>query len=209
MIDNPNTVASTRPYLLRALYEWCTDNGFTPYLAVYVDETVRVPMEYVKNNEIVLNIGFDATSGLVIGNEFVEFKARFAGVAREIHVPVDRVVAIYARENGQGMAFPVPQAVPPRGMADDSSAGSAPTSVPTVLSAVPASAAPSGDAKGSSVASAPKPRSAKPGLRLAPDAAAESGANSAADAAPSDEPPPPSPATPKGGGKKPALKRVK
>jgi stringent starvation protein B len=102
--------ASTRPYLIRALHEWCTDNGFTPYLAVFVDDTVRVPMEYVKNNEIVLNVGFEATSGLKLGNELVEFKARFGGASREVAVPIDHVVAIYARENGQGMAFPVPAA---------------------------------------------------------------------------------------------------
>jgi len=100
--------SSTRPYLIRALHDWCTDNGFTPYLAVYVSAGVQVPMEYVKNNEIVLNVGFEATSGLQLGNEFIEFKARFGGVSREIAVPVDHVVAIYARENGQGMAFPVP-----------------------------------------------------------------------------------------------------
>ncbi len=108
---------STRPYLIRALHDWCTDNGFTPYIAVHVDRSVQVPMEYVSNNEIVLNIGFDATSGLDLGNEFIQFKARFGGVAREILVPVDHVVAIYARENGQGMAFPAPEApaegVPP------------------------------------------------------------------------------------------------
>jgi stringent starvation protein B len=104
--DNQGT--STRPYLLRALHDWCTDNGFTPYIAVHVDATVQVPMEYVKNNEIVLNVGFEATSGLKLGNDFVEFKARFGGVSREISVPVDHVVAIYARENGQGMAFPMP-----------------------------------------------------------------------------------------------------
>ncbi len=101
---------STRPYLVRALHDWCTDNGFTPYLAVFVDASVRGPMEYVKNNEIVLNVGFEATSGLKLGNEFIEFKARFGGVAREIMVPIDHVVAIYARENGQGMAFPMPSA---------------------------------------------------------------------------------------------------
>ena len=100
--------SSTRPYLLRALHDWCTDNGFTPYIAVFVDAGVQVPAEYVKNNEIVLNIGFEATSGLQLGNEFIEFKARFGGLSREIKVPVDHVVAIYARENGQGMAFPVP-----------------------------------------------------------------------------------------------------
>ena len=99
---------STRPYLIRALHEWCTDNGFTPYVAVFVTAGVQVPMEYVKNNEIVLNVGFEATSGLSLGNEFIEFKARFGGVSREIAVPIDHVVAIYARENGQGMAFPAP-----------------------------------------------------------------------------------------------------
>lgn len=99
---------STRPYLIRALHDWCTDNGFTPYLAVYVDRSVQVPLEYVKNNEIVLNVSFEATSGLQLGNDQVSFKARFGGVAREIIVPIDHVIAIYARENGQGMAFPVP-----------------------------------------------------------------------------------------------------
>ncbi len=101
---------STRPYLIRALYDWCTDNGLTPYVAVLVDDSVQVPREYVKNGEIVLNISFDATSSLKLGNDFIEFKARFAGSAREIMVPVNRVIAIYARENGQGMAFPVPVA---------------------------------------------------------------------------------------------------
>ena len=98
---------STRPYLIRALYEWCTDNGFTPYVAVSVDASVQVPMEYVKNNEIVLNVGFEATSSLNLGNDFINFKARFGGVSREILVPIERVIAIYARENGQGMAFPM------------------------------------------------------------------------------------------------------
>ena len=101
----PDTT-STRPYLIRALYEWCTDNGFTPYVAVAVDDSVQVPREFVNNNEIVLNIGFDATTSLTLGNEFIEFKARFGGVAREILVPISHVMAIYARENGQGMAFP-------------------------------------------------------------------------------------------------------
>ena len=99
--------SSTRPYLIRALYEWCTDNGLTPYVAVSVDDSVQVPREYVKNNEIVLNISFDATSSLKLGNDFIEFKARFAGSSRDIMVPIGRVIAIYARENGQGMAFPM------------------------------------------------------------------------------------------------------
>ena len=98
---------TTRPYLIRALYEWCVDQGYTPYLAVLADNTVQVPREYVRDGQIVLNVGADATSSLMMGNEFVEFKARFAGVVREIMVPVNRVMAIYARENGQGMAFPV------------------------------------------------------------------------------------------------------
>ena len=101
---------STRPYLIRALFEWCIDCGFTPYLAVQADQSVQVPREFVKDGEIVLNISPDATSGLQIGNEWVEFKARFNGVARDIVVPIDHVLAIYARENGQGMAFPAPAA---------------------------------------------------------------------------------------------------
>ncbi len=106
MMDTLET-PSTRPYLIRALYEWCTDNGFTPFIAVQVDESVRVPMEFVKDGEIVLNVSFDATSALKLGNDFIEFKGRFGGVARDIMVPVGRILAIYARENGQGMAFPV------------------------------------------------------------------------------------------------------
>jgi len=106
-------IPSTRPYLIRALHEWCADNGFSPYIAVQVDASVRVPMEFVKNGEIVLNVSMDATSSLKLGNEFIEFKARFGGVAREIIVPVSHVIAIYARENGQGMAFPAPPAAVP------------------------------------------------------------------------------------------------
>ena len=106
---NLTPTTSTRPYLVRALYEWCTDNGLTPYVAVRVDDTVQVPREFVKDGEIVLNISFDATQALKLGNDFIEFTARFGGVARSIIVPMGRVVAIYARENGQGMAFPQPE----------------------------------------------------------------------------------------------------
>jgi len=98
---------STKPYMLRAIYEWCTDSGFTPYLAVKVDAATTVPMEYVKKGEIVLNISFGATSGLKMDNEAVRFHARFGGVSRDIYVPVQNVLAIYANENGQGMAFEV------------------------------------------------------------------------------------------------------
>jgi stringent starvation protein B len=97
----------TKPYLLRALYEWCVDSGFTPYITVMADAATRVPPEYVKNGEIVLNIGPLATNRLRIGNEMIEFSARFGGVARDISIPVARVAAIYARENGQGMSFDV------------------------------------------------------------------------------------------------------
>ena len=129
---------STRPYLIRALYEWCTDNGLTPYVAVSVDDSVQVPREYVKDNEIVLNISFDATSSLKLGNDFIEFKARFAGSSRDIMVPIGRVIAIYARENGQGMAFP---------MGGKTQQESTPASPPVVLSSVGASASSPPDSK--------------------------------------------------------------
>ena len=106
MFDAKET-PSIRPYLIRGLYEWCTDNGFTPYIVVRVDESVRVPSEFVRNGEIVLNISFAATSALKLGNEYIEFKGRFSGVARDILVPIGHVLAIYARENGQGMTFPL------------------------------------------------------------------------------------------------------
>lgn len=98
---------STKPYMIRAIHQWCEDNGFTPYLAVLVGHGVEVPMQHVSNGEIVLNVSFAATSGLVIGNEQIDFKARFGGVPQHVSVPVDKVLAIYSRENGQGMVFPV------------------------------------------------------------------------------------------------------
>ncbi|MCP5269328.1 MAG: ClpXP protease specificity-enhancing factor [Zoogloeaceae bacterium] len=99
------TLPSTKPYLVRAIHEWCADNGFTPYLAVAVDARVRVPLEFVRDGQIVLNVGLDATNRLTLGNEFIDFQARFGGVARDISVPLACVTAIYARENGVGMAF--------------------------------------------------------------------------------------------------------
>ncbi|MGA8007967.1 MAG: ClpXP protease specificity-enhancing factor [Thiomonas sp.] len=107
MDSKTQDIGSTKPYLIRALYEWCTDNGLTPYLTVQVGAGARVPMEFVKSGEIVLNISFDATSALNIGNDDIRFRARFGGVARDILVPIGQVTAIYARENSQGMAFPV------------------------------------------------------------------------------------------------------
>lgn len=102
---------STKPYLIRAIHDWCNDAGFTPYVAVAVDESVRVPQEFVKNGEIVLNVSALATSRLLIDNEAISFHARFSGVPRDVYVPMERVIAVYARENGQGMAFEVPRAV--------------------------------------------------------------------------------------------------
>lgn len=96
---------STKPYLLRALFEWCMDNGYTPYISVVVNEATRVPQEYVRNGEIVLNIGPLAANKLKLGNDVVELAARFAGVARELVIPVSQITAIYARENGHGMSF--------------------------------------------------------------------------------------------------------
>ncbi|WP_371434892.1 ClpXP protease specificity-enhancing factor [Polaromonas sp.] len=173
--------SSTRPYLIRALYEWCTDNGFTPYVAVQVDDTVQVPREYVKNGEIVLNISFDATSSLKLGNDFIEFKARFAGTAREINVPVGRVIAIYARENGQGMAFPAPASVSP--------AQGQPASADSAVPGLRDASRLDGESKG---------------MHLVTGDMLTSESN--ADAPSGDEPPrPPAPA----GGAKPSLKRVK
>jgi len=171
--------SSTRPYLIRALHDWCSDNGFTPYIAVHVDRFVQVPMEYVSNGEIVLNVGFEATSSLELGNEVISFKARFGGVAREIVVPIDHVVAIYARENGQGMAFPAPGASGPA-----ASAAPAPTAAAASYAAAPA----------------PQPR----GLRLAP-APGEAPAEPPSSAAAEDD----GPDGPSNGGGRPALKRIK
>jgi stringent starvation protein B len=201
--------ASTRPYLIRALHDWCTDNGFTPYLAVYVDRSVQVPQEYVKNNEIVLNVSFEATSQLQLGNDFIEFKARFGGVARDISVPVDHVIAIYARENGQGMAFPVP--TPLGGQGVDS-----PASVPTAddVQLMDGEVSASQDAKTLPDTAGGAP---SPGLRLAPAQkgqhkerpspvkAVEKPTLRPSDDGPQQDPPEP----PSGGGARPSLRRVK
>ncbi|MCK9511021.1 MAG: ClpXP protease specificity-enhancing factor [Pigmentiphaga sp.] len=125
----------TKPYLLRALYEWCTDSGYTPHLAVVVDAHTRVPPEHVRDGQIVLNIGALATHKLVIGNEFIEFQARFGGVAQQISVPVGAVQAIYARETGQGMSFEInPEDAPAPNEADAEASGGAPS---PALAAVP------------------------------------------------------------------------
>jgi len=100
------TDPTTKPYLVRAIYEWCSDSGYTPYISVKVDASTRVPLEYVKNGEIVLNISQDATRNITLGRDVVQFSARFNGVSREISVPIGAVAAIFAKENGQGLFFP-------------------------------------------------------------------------------------------------------
>ena len=100
----------TTPYLIRAIWEWCGDNGYTPFLSVKVTEDTRVPQEFVRNGEIVLNLSSDATRNLKIGNDRVQFSARFGGVSREVSVPVNAVSGIFAKENGQGLAFALVQA---------------------------------------------------------------------------------------------------
>jgi stringent starvation protein B len=99
-------IPSNKPYLIRALHQWCTDFGFTPFIAVFVDARVEVPMEFVKNDEIVLNLSLEACHQLEIENDWISFQARFGGVPRKIMVPVTHILAVYARENGQGMSFP-------------------------------------------------------------------------------------------------------
>jgi stringent starvation protein B len=117
---------STKPYLIRAIHEWCADSNFTPYLSVKVDANTRVPMEFVKNGEIVLNLSYDATHRLTIGDDAVQFSARFNGVSRECSVPVEAVLGIFARENGQGLFFPAE--VPEGAVADAQAPGDSPTS---------------------------------------------------------------------------------
>jgi stringent starvation protein B len=118
---------STKPYLIRAIHEWCSDCNYTPYLSVKVDANTRVPTEYVKNGEIVLNLSYDATHRLTIGNDAIQFSARFNGVSRECSVPVEAVLGIFARENGQGLFFPIEEMQPEAPAAPDGSTDTSPT----------------------------------------------------------------------------------
>ncbi|MFT5533986.1 MAG: stringent starvation protein B [Burkholderiaceae bacterium] len=167
---SPMPESSTKPYLLRAIYEWCTDNGYTPYLAVLVDASTKVPMQFVKNGEIVLNISFDATSALKMDNDLVRFSARFGGVSRDISVPVENVIAIYARENGQGMAFEVSR-FPARDVdvvTDSAGSDGAPVTEPTnvgpTLTSVPQLSPESGDSGGNDEDPQPPKKGGRPTL---------------------------------------------
>ena len=106
---------STKPYLIRAIHEWCSDSGLTPYLSVKVDAHTRVPMQYVKDGEIVLNIGHDAAHRLTVGDGVIQFAARFGGVSRECSIPIGAVIGIFARENSQGLFFPPESTAPVQG----------------------------------------------------------------------------------------------
>lgn len=101
---------TAKPYLIRAIYEWCSDSGLTPYLAVHVDAQTKVPHEFVKNGEIVLNVSAAATRHLTLGNEWIQFSARFGGVSQEVSVPITAVTGIFAKETGYGFAFAQPAA---------------------------------------------------------------------------------------------------
>ncbi|MBU1396396.1 MAG: ClpXP protease specificity-enhancing factor [Gammaproteobacteria bacterium] len=117
---------STKPYLIRALYEWCADAGFTPQLLVAVDGRTRVPPGFVKDGQIVLNISAGATRNLTLDNDWIQFSSRFGGISHEISIPVDRVMAIFARENGQGLHFEPVDAPEPPGQTPPPAPGEAP-----------------------------------------------------------------------------------
>lgn len=136
-------MSSNRPYLLRAIYDWITDNGLTPYLLVdATKEGVRVPAQVVKNGQVVLNLAMRAVSNLDLGNEWITLQARFSGASHAIHVPLGAVLALYAQENGQGMMFPAEDA-----------GGDPPTS-------------PAPEPDGSVVAGGSKPKLRPPHLRI-------------------------------------------
>src|SRR5918997_481599 len=122
---------STKPYLIRAIHEWCADSNLTPYLSVKVDANTRVPMEYVKNGEIVLNVSYDATHRLTIANDTVQFSARFNGVSRECSIPVEAVLGIFARENGQGLFFPAEETSQTPAVENGGAPGDSPNSPPS------------------------------------------------------------------------------
>jgi stringent starvation protein B len=121
---------STKPYLVRALHEWCHENGFTPYLTVLANEHAKVPKEFVKEGQITLNVSHEATNQFAIQNDAVSFSARFAGAVREIWFPTANILAIYARENGVGMAFQAEKYTPPDPLSSFEIEGSSAKSAP-------------------------------------------------------------------------------
>ena len=166
---------STKPYLIRAIHEWCEDSGYRPYIAVVVDERTQVPQEFVRNGEIVLNVSAQATHRLRIGNDFVEFEARFSGAVRSVSIPVDNISAIYAQETGHGMAFDVVRGQSPK---------SPQVSHPRPVSSVPARSSAVQSAPEHVEATRPAPvRAGRPSLVPKPKAV-ETDADSHAQSAP-------------------------
>lgn len=173
---------STKPYLIRAIHQWCEDSGYRPYLAVMVDERTLVPREFVRNGEIVLNVSAVATHRLQISNDLIEFEARFSGAVRQVSIPIENVSAIYAQETGHGMAFDVPKplALPPEraqapqptkaGGSPDVSpkASPRPKLVPKPAAQAPA---PATEAQAQTAARADAAPAAAPAISLAPVAA--------------------------------------
>ena len=156
-------LTSIRPYMIRAWHEWCTINDLTPYIKVSVDESVQVPRECVDDREIILNIGFNATSNLNIGDDYLEFMARFSGVAQSIVIPMEKVLAIFAHENGQGMAF-VSTMHSQGSVSEDNQSSKPPLSVrPAALSLVHSS-----DASGDSDSPLPPAQSKPKGVSVRP-----------------------------------------
>lgn len=189
-------LTSPKPYLIRAWHEWMSDNGLTPHILVMVDGSVTVPREYVKNNEVVLNVSHDATGSLNLGNDEIRFQARFAGRVREIVVPIERVASIFARENGQGMVFEALLAEDADFDGDAASEGTEADAGASSSSAAQRAGAHPGlslvnksDAKSDATEPQPKPKQ--------PKGTAHHGADDEPD-----EPPPSPPSTPKSGGLK-------
>ena len=98
---------STKPYLIRSIYDWCTDSNFTPYLIAKIISGVKVPKNHIKSNEIVLNLSLDSTNKLIFDNNFISFSARFEGKNQDIFLPIESIAGIYSKENGEGIFFEV------------------------------------------------------------------------------------------------------
>jgi stringent starvation protein B len=147
MSTNETTpMSSNRPYLLRAIYDWISDNNLTPYVLVDAGfEGVRVPPQVIKNGQVVLNLAMRAVANLDLGNEWISFQARFSGASQAIHIPVQAILALYAQENGQGMMFPA-----------DEEGGETPPPAPAPDDASPKQGADDGD----------KPKRSAPHLRV-------------------------------------------
>lgn len=226
---------STKPYMIRAIHEWCCDNGYTPYLAVKVDGRTLVPNQHVRNGEIVLNISPMATNAMQLGNDLIEFQARFNGVPEYISVPVGNVLAIYARETGSGMAFGPPleedmaleDGAPDGGVESSGSPGAPAAAGGEVLAFGRRPAGEKGAPKPSTVSGAPSPAPVEAEPRSVPadesvpaEGSAAAGEDHASDecagstaTAPASAPPDstagPGEDPPPAGGSKPRLVRIK